>query len=90
VTGREAMSLPAAGRLWLLASLAVAAAPQLLRTPHWFAVLCLLLMGWRLGTDLRRWPLPGTMLRLALTLAGTAAVLLASATPCWRCSWATF
>ena len=66
---------PLAGRLWLLGAILVVTAPHLLRLPLWLSPLCLLLLGWRAGVELRDWQLPGRWLRLGLTLLGIAAVV---------------
>ncbi len=65
---------PLIGRLWLLAALTVALLPHLTRMPLWMVPLCLGVLTWRLGSDLRGWPLPGTAVRLLLTFIAVVAI----------------
>lgn len=59
--------------LWLLGTLALAAAPHVERIPLWISVFCLVMGVWR-GVAIRRALLPGRVVRLALALAGMAGV----------------
>lgn len=73
------MRLPLGDRLtaerrWLLLGLALVIAPHLLRLPAWVVGVCAAALGWRLGHELGRWPLPGRLLRLALTLGTVGGV----------------
>ncbi len=67
---------PPSGRLWLLVALTAVVAPQLARLPMALAAICVLLLGWRYGVELRGWPLPARLLRLVLTGCATLAVLI--------------
>lgn len=68
--------MPRHGRFWLLAALAATLLPQLLRQPLWLTLFSLALLGWRLVFELHGGSLPKRPLRLLLTLAGIAAILL--------------
>jgi transglutaminase-like putative cysteine protease len=65
---------------WLLASLALVAAPHLERLPLWVPLWAGLLFAWRLHLAHRRAPLPPRWLLLPLALAGTAGVFLSFGT----------
>lgn len=67
---------PLSGRLWLLGALAAVVAPQLIRLPPALAAVCVLLLGWRWGVELRGWPLPPRILRLLITAGSAAGVLM--------------
>ena len=67
--------LPTAGRLWLLAALALVILPQLPRMPLWLSAGCVAVFGWRLLHELRGWPLPGRWLRALLAVVGLGVVL---------------
>lgn len=74
------MSLPlgldrmATDRRWLLLGLTLAILPHLGRLPVWMSALCALALGWRIAHELGRAPLPGRLLRLALTLGAVGGV----------------
>jgi transglutaminase-like putative cysteine protease len=59
---------------WLSLLVAVAAGPHVGFVDHWVMAGLGGAMAWRLGAARRGWPLPGTLLRAALTLAGSFAV----------------
>ena len=65
--------------LWLLLLIAVVSAPHLGTLPFWVSGIILVAAVWRLGAALKRWPMPGTILRGTLTLGSALAVGLA-----WR------
>lgn len=65
--------------LWLLLLIAVVSAPHLATLPFWVSGIILVAAVWRLGAALKRWPMPGTILRGTLTLGSALAVGLA-----WR------
>lgn len=51
---------PATGALaWLCAGMGLCILPHARHLPAWVILAPLVLMAWRLGGDLRRWPLPG-------------------------------
>ncbi|MDO9371839.1 MAG: DUF3488 and transglutaminase-like domain-containing protein [Gammaproteobacteria bacterium] len=60
--------------LWLLGTLALAAAPHVERVPLWISVFCLAMGLWRGVAVGRGSLLPGRVVRLALALAGIAGV----------------
>ncbi len=66
---------PPSGRLWLLGALTAVTVPQLVRLPIALSTICVLLLGWRYGVELRGWRLPSRALRLLLTGCGALAVL---------------
>jgi transglutaminase-like putative cysteine protease len=60
--------------LWLVLLIAVVSAPHLRTLPFWISGIILVAAAWRLGTALKRWPLPGRILRITLTLGSALAV----------------
>ena len=60
---------------WLLAALAVAAAPHLPHLPPWATLLSVAACGWRWAADRRGWPLPPRWVRLVVLAAVPLAVL---------------
>lgn len=60
--------------LWLLGTLALAAAPHVERLPLWISVFCLVMGLWRGVAVQRSSLLPGRVVRLALALAGVIGV----------------
>ena len=65
--------------LWLLLLIAVVSAPHLRTLPFWVSGIIFVAAIWRLGAALKRWPMPGTILRGTLTLGSALAVGIA-----WR------
>jgi transglutaminase-like putative cysteine protease len=65
---------------WLIASLALAAAPHVWRAPWWLALLTLCLYGWRVYFAINRGPLPSRWLLLGVAAVGAIAVWLGSHT----------
>ncbi len=78
--GWRAQGIPApdeasvAQLLWLLLLIAVVSAPHLRTLPFWISAIVLVAAIWRIGAALKRWPMPGTMLRGTLTLGSALAV----------------
>jgi hypothetical protein len=68
--------LVAAQAIWLLACGAAAALPLALHVPPWLALATLLTLAWRAWLAWSRRPLPSRPLRVTLTLAGCAGVIL--------------
>lgn len=67
---REEQQLaPSNGIIWLLGALLLVIIPHLLRQPGWVVTICLIILGWRLFSELSRWSLPHTAFRLALATA---------------------
>ncbi len=66
---------PQTGRLLLLAALTLVVLPQLTHMPLWLAAGCMAVLAWRLLRDVKGWSLPGGLLRLAITILGTVAIL---------------
>lgn len=64
-------------RLWLLAGLALAFLPHYGRLPLPLTAFSMVLLGWRLGFDLKRVPLPARLTRWLLTLLALAITLSA-------------
>ncbi|MCC7483859.1 MAG: DUF3488 domain-containing transglutaminase family protein [Burkholderiales bacterium] len=60
--------------LWLLAGLAMVAAPHFTRLPWWLAGLALTLAGWRVYLGHARLPLPGRWLLILVVFGATAGV----------------
>ncbi len=76
-------ALPAGGSptstgqlLWLALLIAVVTLPHGATIPPWILMTLLAAVIWRLGAAQRHWPLPGTLLRVCLTVAGAAAIAL--------------
>ena len=61
-----------------LAALAIALLPHIPRLPLWMVFWCVIAWGYILVVIKYRWPMPGKVLRLVLTLGGTMVVLLIS------------
>lgn len=60
--------------LWLYLLIAIVSAPHLDSLPIWISAIILTAAVWRLGAALKRWSLPGSLLRGTLTLASALAV----------------
>lgn len=60
--------------LWLFLLIALVSAPHLKTLPLWISGIVIIATIWRLGAALKRWPLPGSLLRGTLTLASALAV----------------
>ncbi len=60
---------PSNGVIWLLGALLLVIIPHLLRQPGWVVTICLIILGWRLLSELNKWSLPHTVFRLALAAA---------------------
>ncbi|MBN8280835.1 MAG: DUF3488 domain-containing protein, partial [Gammaproteobacteria bacterium] len=60
---------------WLAALILVAVVPHAQTVPPWVLVGLAAAVAWRLGAAQRGWPLPGSVLRGALTFAGSFAVV---------------
>lgn len=65
---------------WLVACLALVAAPHLERLPAWIPLMALMLFVWRLYLAWRRLPLPPRWLLLGLTFGGVAGIYLSFGT----------
>ena len=72
--GDTSPPLPASGRLWLLAALALVVLPQLPRMPLWLSAGCVAVFGWRLLHEYRGWALPKKWLRNLLAVGGLVLV----------------
>lgn len=59
---------------WLLASVLLVLAPHAAYQPLWLSLGVLTLLAWRALLTLRAWPMPGRLLRAALTLLMTVLV----------------
>jgi protein-glutamine gamma-glutamyltransferase len=59
---------------WLLASVLLVLAPHAAYQPLWLSLVVLMLLAWRALLTLRAWPVPGRLLRIALTLLLTVLV----------------
>ena len=59
---------------WLLLLIAVVSAPHLRTLPFWVSAIIFVAAIWRIGAALKRWPMPGTILRGTLTLGSALAV----------------
>ncbi len=59
-----------------LAALAIALVPHIPQLPLWVVFWCVIAWGYVLAVVKYRWPMPGKVMRLILTLGGTAVVLL--------------
>lgn len=66
--------LSSAARHWQVLALFVSVLPQYDRLPAWLLAATVLACLWRLAPVARRLPMPGTLLRLLLLLAGLAGV----------------
>jgi len=65
---------------WLVACLALVAAPHLERVPPWIPLMALMLFLWRLYVAQHRLPLPPRWLLLAFTIAGVFGIYLSFGT----------
>lgn len=80
LSGWRALGVPAAGHssaaqlLWLMLLIALVSAPHLRTLPFWISAIMLVAAIWRLGNALKRWPLPGSIVRATLTLGSVLAV----------------
>ena len=78
--GWRAQGMPApdeasvAQLLWLLLLITVVSAPHLRTLPFWISAIILVAAIWRMGAALKRWPMPGTILRGTLTIGSALAV----------------
>ncbi len=67
---------PFNGIIWLLAAILLVIIPHLLRLPIWISVSCLAVLGWRVMTEFHHWPLPSSLIKMAITLSLVAATYL--------------
>lgn len=65
---------------WTMTGLVAALGPHLLRLKPWVIGLVLAICAWRLLAERREWRMPGTLLRGAIALAVTAAVMFGYST----------
>ncbi len=62
-------------RLFLLGTMSLVLSPHLLRLPLMISVVAVLMIIWRLGYELKDWPLPGKVLKALLTIAASLLIL---------------
>ncbi|OGT20468.1 MAG: hypothetical protein A2V90_09615 [Gammaproteobacteria bacterium RBG_16_57_12] len=67
---------PQAGLFWLLTAMVMVVTPQLFRQPLLITALCLTMLAWRLWCEVKHQPLPGTIVKLILTLVMCAVIYL--------------
>ena len=62
--------------LWLMFAVMVAGVPHALYVQPWVPLTVLMLTVWRMIAAIKRWKLPGLLIRVPLTLLGFVAVFL--------------
>jgi transglutaminase-like putative cysteine protease len=60
---------------WLVAAILLTGAPHLLHVHPWVPIVVISILFWRVIAALKRWSLPGTLVRVSLTLFGFLGVL---------------
>ena len=74
---REEQSQPPLnGIIWLLGALLLVIIPHLFRLPIWISISCLAVLGWRVLAEYHHWPLPSSLIKLAITLGMIVATYL--------------
>jgi protein-glutamine gamma-glutamyltransferase len=73
---RETPGVSSGQLSWLIASILLTGAPHLLHVHPWVPVVVVTILFWRIIAAYKRWSLPGTWLRVSLTLLGFGGVLL--------------